>query len=156
MFNAKLYGDILDSYIKAGSQSCSADVLEAMAHSEIASIRLRVAENPKTPSDVLEILAADRCPDVRIAVGTNRSTPAFISFRLISDEDPDVRLGLADDIDTPIELLEKLAEDENPYVACRALETINIVQSQGKPRSIAHVLLKLAGQGFDEPELKYA
>lgn len=156
MFNAKLYGDVLDTYVKAGSQSCSAEVLEAMAHSEITSIRLRVAENPKTPIDILELLSTDRCADVRIAVGTNNKTPPYVSFGLVFDEDPNVRLGLADHVNTPIELLEKLAEDENPYVACRARQTINIIQSQGKPRCLGHVLLKLAGKGFDQPELKYA
>lgn len=156
MFNASFYENIIDNYIKAGSQSCSPEVLEAMAHSEAECIRLRVAENPKTPIDVLELLSTDKCPDVRVAVGTNPSTPGYISFHLATDEDPDVRLGLADDINTPIELLGKLTEDENPYVACRARQTINIIQSQGKPRSIGHVLLKLAHKGFDQPELKYA
>jgi len=156
MFNAKFYEKVLDNYIKAGSQNCSAGVLEAMAHSEIERIRLRVAENPRTPTDILELLSMDRSPDVRIAAGSNQSTPPHVSFRLASDEDPNVRLGLADDINTPIELLEKLTEDENPYVACRAMQTINIINSQGKPRSIGHVLLRLPRKGFDEPELKYA
>ncbi len=156
MFNSRFYGDALDHYVKAGSQSCSADILEAMAHSEVARIRLRVAENPKTPIEILEILSTDRCADVRIAVGTNPSTPGFVSFKLAFDEDPDVRLGLADDINTPIELLEKLAEDENPYVVCRAKETINITRSQSKPRSIGHLLLRLSGKGVEIPELKYA
>lgn len=156
MFNARFYDKILDSYIKAGSQSCSADMLEVMAHSDIERIRLRVAENPKTPIDILEILSTDRCPDVRIAVGTNHSTPAFISFKLAFDEDPNVRLGLADDINTPIELLEKLSEDENPYIACRARQTINIICSQGKPRSIGNIVLRFAGKNYDQPDLKYA
>jgi len=156
MFNARLYGDVFENYVKAGSQSCSILMLESMAHSEVSRIRLRVAENPKTPVDILEVLSTDRCPDVRIAVGINPSTPGYISFRLAFDEDPNVRLGLADDINTPIELLEQLTEDENPYVACRARQTINITLSHGKPRSIGHILLKLAGKGLDQPDLKYA
>lgn len=156
MFIAKFYENLLDNYIKVGSQNCSADVLEAMSHSEVECIRLRVAENPKTPIHILELLSMDRSPDVRIAAGSNQSTPPYVSFRLASDEDANVRLGLADDINTPIELLEKLTADENPYVACRAMQTINIINSQGKPRSIGHVLLRLPSKGFDEPELKYA
>jgi len=156
MMNAKLYGDILSNYVRAGSQSCSPQVLEAMAHSEIDRIRLRVAENPKTPIDVLELLATDRNIDVRIAVGTNPSAPAYLSYQIAFDEDPNVRLGLADDINTPIELLEKLAEDMNPYISYRARQTINIVQSQGNARSIGFTLLKWASKGMDHPGLKYA
>lgn len=156
MIRAKFYGDILSNYVKAGSQSCSPEVLEALAHSEIDWIRLRVAENPKTPIDVLQLLSTDRYPDVRVAVGTNPSTPPYVSFKLVFDEDANVRLGLADDVNTPIELLEKLTEDANPYVAYRARETINIVQSQGNCRSIGHLLLKWAGKGKDQPDLKYA
>jgi hypothetical protein len=156
MFNSIFYGDVLDHYVKAGSQSCSADMLEAMAHSDVARIRLRVAENPKTPIEILEILSTDRCADVRIAVGTNPSTPGFVSLKLAFDEDPNVRLGLAEEINTPVELLEKLAEDENPYVACRARDTINITRSQRKPRSIGHLLLRLSRKGVEMPEFKYA
>jgi hypothetical protein len=156
MMNAKFYGDLLNDYVKAGSQSLPAEVLEALAHSEIDCIRLRVAENPKTPIDILELLSTDKNADVRIAVGTNNSTPPYITFKLAQDEDPNVRLGLADDINTPIELLEKLSEDENPWVSSRAVETIRIIQSQGSPRSIGRVLCKWAARGFDHPELKYA
>lgn len=156
MFNAKSYGDVFESYVKAGSQSCSESVLEAMSHSESERIRLRVAENPNTPIDVLELLSTDKSPDVRIAVGTNCSTPPYISFKLAYDSDPDVRLGLADDVNTPIELLERLMKDENPYVACRAEQTRNVIHTQGNPRSISHVLLRFVGKGFDQPDLKYA
>ncbi len=156
MMNAKFYGDVLSNYIKAGSQSSSPLILEAMAHSEIDLIRLRVAENPKTPIETLELLATDRNPDVRVAVGTNRSTPAYVCFPLAFDEDPNVRLGLADDVNTPIELLEKLTEDVNPYVSYRARQTIDIVQSQKSARSIGRVLFNWTGKGMDQAGLKYA
>lgn len=156
MMNARLYGELFSEYIKAGSQSCSPATLEVMAHSEIDCIRLRVAENPRTPIDTLELLSTDKNPDVRIAVGTNNSTPPYVSFKLALDEDPNVRLGLADDINTPIELLEKLARDENPYVASRAIDTMKVISSRGKSRSIGPVLFRWAAKGFDEPELKYA
>lgn len=156
MFNPRFYGDVFDNYVKAGSQSCSAEMLKAMAHSEVNKIRLRVAENPKTPIDILESLLTDKCADVRVAVGTNPSTPGFLSYKLAFDEDPNVRLGLADDTNTPIELLEKLAEDENPYVACRARDTINIARSQGRSKSIGHLLLNLSGKYLNQQTLKYA
>lgn len=156
MLGAKQYGDALNNYIKAGSQSCPPEILEVLAHSEIDRIRLRVAENPRTPKDILELLASDKNVDVRIAAGTNPSTPAYVSYRLAFDEDPDVRLGLADDVNTPIELLEKLMEDSNPYVSHRAAQTRDIVLSQGKVRSFGQKLLHWVKNGLDEPELRYA
>lgn len=156
MMNTKPYGEILSNYVKAGSQSCSPQILEAMAHSEIDRIRLRVAENPNTPIEVLELLATDRNIDVRSAVGTNPSTPAYLSYQIAFDEDPNVRLGLADDINTPIEVLEKLTEDVNPYVSYRARQTINIAQSQGKARRIGFALFKWTSKGMDHPRQKYA
>lgn len=157
MLGARQYGDIISKYVQAGSQSCSPELLEAMAHSDIDRIRLRVAENPRTPIDVLEILAADKNADVRVAVGTNPSTPPYISYRLAFDEDPNVRLGLADDINTPIELLEKLSEDSNPYVSYRAIETRDIVLSQGKPRRFGRRFIRWLKEGIsDSHPLKYA
>ncbi len=156
MLGARQYGDLLSNYIKAGSQSCSPELLEVMAHSDIDKIRLRVAENPRTPKDILEVLATDKNADVRVAVGTNPSTPAYISYRIAFDENPDVRLGLADDINTPIELLDALTEDSNPYVSYRAVETKDIVLSQGKPRSFGRKFIRWFKKGMNEPEMKYA
>lgn len=157
MLGARSYADILSNYVTAGSQSCSSETLEALAHSEVERIRLRVAENPKTPSDLLEILAKDKSPDVRIAVGTNPSTPPLIAFRLAFDEDTNVRLGLADDMNTPVEVLDKLMEDSNPYVSCRASQTKEYILSQGKPNSFGcHRFFRWASKGFDHGELRYA
>lgn len=156
MLGARQYGDIFTHYVKAGSQSCPPQLLEEMAHSEIDRIRLRVAENPRTPLDILELLASDKNPDVRVAVAANPSTPAYISYRLAFDEDPNVRLGLADDVNSPVELLAKLMEDENPYVSCRAAQTKDIVLSQDKPRSFGKKLLRWIKKGMNEPELRFA
>jgi hypothetical protein len=157
MLGARQYGDVLSNYVKAGSQSCSPELLEAMAHSDIDRIRLRVAENPRTPIDVLEILAADKNADVRVAVGTNPSTPPYISCRLAFDEDLNVRLGLADEINTPIELLDKLTEDSNPYVSYRAIQTKEIVVSQGKPRRFGRRFIGWLKKGNSDPRpLRYA
>lgn len=156
MIGARQFGDILSNYVKAGSQSCSLELLEAMAHSEIDRIRLRVAENPRTPIDVLGLLARDKNADVRIAVGTNPSTPPYVSYRLAFDEDPNVRLGLADDINTPIELLDQLSEDANPYVSYRAAKTKEIALAQCKPKTFGcKRFSKRASKGLDQPGLQY-
>ncbi|MBY0356580.1 MAG: hypothetical protein K2W82_01155 [Candidatus Obscuribacterales bacterium] len=156
MLGARQYGDVLSNYVKAGSQSCSPELLEAMAHSDVDRIRLRVAENPRTPIDILEVLAADKNADVRVAVGTNPSTPPYISYKLAFDEDINVRLGLADDVHTPIELLETLTEDANPYVSYRAVQTKDIVLSQGKPRRFGRRFIRWLKEGMNKPELRYA
>jgi hypothetical protein len=148
--------NVWKKYVKAGSQSCSPELLEALAHSELDRVRLRVAENPCTPVDILEVLAADKHADVRVAVGTNPSTPSHISYRLAFDDDPNVRLGLADDINTPVEILDKLTEDCNPYVSCRAAQTKEIVLSQGKARSFGRHFVRWLKTGMGEPELRYA
>jgi len=156
MLGARQYRDLLTDYIKAGSRSCSPEVLAALAHSEIDRIRLRVAENPRTPEHILEVLATDKNADVRVAVGINPSTHPLISYQFAFDEDPNVRLGLAEDINTPIELLEKLTEDSNPYVSCRAAQTKDIVLSQGKSRTYRRQFIRWLKKGMTEPELRYA
>jgi hypothetical protein len=157
MLGAKSYTDILSNYIKAGSQSCSPQLLAELAHSEVDRIRLRVAENPRTPVDILELLACDKNADVRIAAGTNPSTPMHISYSLAFDEDPNVRLGLAEDINTPVELLDKLMEDDNPYVSCRAGQTKELILSHNQPRDFGcHRFFRWASKGADQPELRYA
>ena len=157
MLGARFYGEMLSNYVQAGSSSCSQQLLEQLAHSEVDRIRQRVAENPRTPIDVLELLSADRNVDVRIAVGTNPSTPDHLRYSLAFDEDPNVRLGLAEDVNTPLELIEKLMEDENPYVSCRALETKEIILSRDKARDFGcHRFFRWAAKGADEPELRYA
>lgn len=132
MMRTRLYGDALNNYIKAGSPTSSPKLLAAMAYSEVDQIRLRVAENPRTPITALELLAKDKNADVRIAVGTNPSTPRILSYVLACDADPNVRLGMADDVNTPVELLDKLSQDLNPYVSHRAAQTKRIVLSQSK------------------------
>lgn len=155
MLGAKFYGDILGDYVQAGSSSCSPELLEQLAHSEVARIRQRVAENPGTPIDVLELLSSDRNVDVRIAVGTNPSTPEHIRYSLAFDEDPNVRLGLAEDVNTPLELIEKLVNDENAYVSCRAHDTRELILSEKKPLDFGcHRFFRWAAKGTDQPELR--
>ncbi len=155
MLGARFYGEILRNYVQAGSSSCSQELLEKLAHSEVDRIRQRVAENPRTPIDVLELLSEDRNVDVRIAVGTNPSTPEHIRYSLAFDEDPNVRLGLAEDVNAPLELIEKLVNDENPYVSCRAHDTRELILSQNKPRDFGcHRFFRWAAKGADQPEFR--
>lgn len=157
MLRASSYADKWTNYIKAGGQNCYPHLLAELAHSEVDRVRIRVAENPRTPIEILEILATDKNPDVRVGVGTNPSTPAQISGRLAFDEDPNVRLGLADDLNTPIELLEQLREDGNPYVSCRAAQTLEYIASQEQPKRIGrNRFFGLVNIDADQPELKYA
>lgn len=156
MLGKKLYGDLLTDYVKAGTKSCSPEMLEILAHSEVDRIRLRVAENPATPLEVLELLSSDKNADVRIAVGTNSSTPPHVRYSLAFDEDPNVRLGLAEDMSTPVELLEKLLEDANPYVSHRAAQTQEYIRSRGEPKSGVRRFIRWATGGDTAHELKYA
>jgi len=157
MLRAKSYADILTNYVKAGRENCSSQLLAELARSEVDRIRVRVAENPKTPIEVLEVLATDRNADVRTAVGTNPSTPAHISYGLAFDEDPNVRLGLAEDLNTPLELLDKLIEDANPYVSCRAKQTKELIVLQGQPNDHeCHRFFRWATQNADRTDFRYA
>jgi hypothetical protein len=157
MLRANSYANKWTDYIKAGSNTCSPQLLSELAHSAVDLIRIRVAENPRTPLEILEILAADKNADVRIAVGTNPSTPEHIRFGLAFDADPNVRLGLADDMNTPMELLEKLTEDTNPYVSCRAAQTKEYIGEQAQANPFGcHRFFRRTSMGMDQPELKYA
>lgn len=112
--------DFIQQYVQAGKRSCPSSKLKELASSRFAKVRMRVAENERTPTDVLEQLSHDDCAEVRIAVGTNFRTKTEVAQKLASDEDINVRLGLAESPLTPIELLMQLSEDENPYVSSQA------------------------------------
>lgn len=157
MFQLKSYGDALNHYIKAGSENCSPTLLSELAHSEVDRIRLRVAENPRTPPEVLEILANDKNPDVRVAAGTNPSTPSVITYSLAFDEDLNVRFGLAENLGTSVELLDKLSHDANPYVSCRAAETKELIRSRSEPNAFTcQRFFRWMIKGTDQPELRHA
>ncbi len=115
----------IEDYIRAGSSKTSKEQLAKLAHSDYAKIRIRVAENPRTPTKVLEVLARDPEPDVRLAAGTNSSTPVDVVYGLALDSDPTVRHGLAEDPTMPLGVLKMLANDENAYVRCRAVKTLS-------------------------------
>ncbi|GEM_PF-3220457 len=121
--------DWLRMYVRAGSARSSAADLKELAQSHFDKVRLRVAENPRTPPEVLEKLSVDHNLDVRVAVATNPSTPDWLVKRLASDEDIVVRHGLAQDINTARELLEQLARDDNAWVSAEAKKTLHILSS---------------------------
>lgn len=157
MLRSRSYTDNWANYIKVGSHNCSKQLLADLAHSPVERIRIRVAENPRTPLEILEILAADKNADVRIAVGTNPSTPPYISYGLAFDQDANVRLGLAEDMNCPMELLEKLAEDTNPYVSCRAAQTKEYILARAQANTFGcQRFFRWPPVGMDQTGLKYA
>lgn len=123
----------ISDYVRAGSSSTSEQDLCVLGMSECARIRMRVAENPKTPKEMLHELARDECADVRIAVATNPFTPAVVLDRLSKDEDVFVRIGIAQEVTTPEYLLKALCFDENPYVAAEAEKTLTILGQRYGP-----------------------
>lgn len=157
MIDLKSCSDIFSDYIKAGSQSSSPEVLEELADSKFDRIRLRVAENVKSPINVLEKLSRDNNSDVRIAVGTNPAAPLAVCLPLALDGDPNVRLGLANDLSTPVELLDKLVEDANPYICCRAKQTKDLILSKQDKPSFGQEMARWANSIMeDSTELRYA
>jgi hypothetical protein len=122
--------DLYDSfqlYLQAGSESTLPHQLASLVHSSHTMVRLRVAENPKTPVSSIQILANDESAEVRLALATNSATPPELIHRLARDEDPTVRYGMAEDVNIAVEILEELANDENPYVCARATKTIKVI-----------------------------
>jgi len=121
-----------DDYIKAGSRFSSAETLSELAASSHQRIRLRVAENERSPAHVLEALAQDGDADIRAAVASNPSTPVDVVFSLSLDADPTVRHSMAEDPHTPIGVLRRLAKDENAYVSCRAQRTLALLNKENR------------------------
>jgi len=118
------------AYIAAGSTRVSTKELRKYSVSESSLVRRRVAENTKTPKKVLDKMSLDNDSQVRIAVGLNASTSVDTVSRLVYDDDPDVRYWLASASYLPLRFLRELIEDLNPYVAQRAEQTFNRIQSQ--------------------------
>jgi hypothetical protein len=112
------------NYITAGRADTTSEQLELFSHSPIDAIRLRIAENEKTPHHVLEVLAFDPCADVRIAVALNTKSQASLVARLSCDANPDVRFWMASTSYLPENILLQLAQDDNPHVAERAKKTL--------------------------------
>ncbi len=115
------------SYIRAGDESESHQLLNDMAKHRNPAVRCRIAENPRTSPEVLAILATDAVTEVRAALAWNAAVHVDVLERLCHDEDVNVRLALTENQHLPEFLLELLAKDENPYVqhhAKRALEVV--------------------------------
>jgi hypothetical protein len=121
-----------DDYIKAGSRFSAAETLAELANSPHHRIRLRVAENERSPARVLEALAQDRDADIRAAVASNPSTPVDTVFTLSLDADPTVRHSMAEDPHIPLGVLRRLAKDENAYVSCRARKTLALLTKDNR------------------------
>lgn len=121
---------LIEQYIMAGSTRTGSEKLRGLAEHFCDKIRMRVAENPSTPTDVLRNLAHDPSHDVRIAVASNDGCEYSVIERLARDSDVIVRHGLAQNIDIPRVILEELAEDENGWVRGEALKSLQIIDSR--------------------------
>jgi HEAT repeat protein len=110
--------------MQATSPKLSARQAVQLASICIDDVRLKVAENSRTPEGVLNILSDDSNAEVRSAVALNLSTPEPVLMNLVNDEDPDVRFMIASCAYMPRWVLIKLFDDENPYVAVRAGKTL--------------------------------
>ena len=121
--------ELIKQYIVAGSTRTRSEKLRVLAEHFCDKIRMRVAENPSTPTNVLRNLAHDPSNDVRIAVATNKSCEDAVIKRLARDNDVIVRHGLAQNVDLPRAILEELADDENGWVRGEALKTLEIIDS---------------------------
>lgn len=121
--------ELLEQYILAGCVTTNAEKLRVLAEHFCDKIRMRVAENPSTPTDVLRNLAHDPNHDVRVAVVSNASCEDQVIERLARDNDIVVRHGLAQNIDTPKAILEELADDENGWVRGEALKSLQILDT---------------------------
>lgn len=110
--------------LQATSPKLSEQQAAQLASICIDDVRLKVAENSRTPKDVLHTLSDDCNAEVRSAVALNVSTPEPVLMNLVNDEDPDVRFMIASCAYMPKWVLIKLLDDENPYVVARARKTL--------------------------------
>jgi hypothetical protein len=114
------------SYIIAGNNRTSPNILDKFSRDIRARIRIRVAENPATPLAILKKLAEDAHPGVRVGVSENKNTPGWLLNQLASDEDLDVLFDMAENPHLPESVLSKLSEHGNPYVSCKARSTLRM------------------------------
>ena len=96
--------------------SPSSDVLVLLSSSTSYKARMKVANNPVTPSEILVKLSTDEDEYVRRFVANNLSIPPEIFVKLSTDKDKDVRYSVASNPNTPPEILVKLSADKNNHV----------------------------------------
>ena len=61
------------------------------------AVRLRVAQNKRTPPQILGLLAKDQSPSVKMAVASHPSTPAAVVEALADDDSQHVRKAYTED-----------------------------------------------------------
>ena len=144
MTTSHCYADQFKLYLRAGTKKARPDELRACSKNELVKIRLRAAENSRTPVDCLEELAHDSDADVRIAVALNPSTPLAVKAVLATDDDPTVRHGIAEEPSVAVELLQLLADDCNPYVSCRAHKTLELLDAAKRKNEKCRQKFKMA------------
>jgi len=121
--------ELIEQYVLAGSENARIEQLRLLSEHYCDKIRLRVAENPKTPPDILWSLSQDANHDVRIAVAGNPACEQSVLDRLAKDADVIVRHGIAQNILTPLSVLQLLADDDNGWVRGEAVRSLDIIAS---------------------------
>lgn len=117
--------------LAASNPSASTEMLEALASSESAYVRSKVAENENTSEEILDSLMHD-CATVRVALA---ASPRAIerAWLLATDDDASVRLTLAANRDLPEHVLQVLAKDADRRVARCARRTLTELRNGDSP-----------------------
>jgi hypothetical protein len=112
------------NHSSASNPQSSTVQLRTLAQSDESEIRMRVAENSRTPAHLLAEFIWDSVPEVRGSIAHNPHATRPILEWLASDDSVDVRYALAENPNVPLEILARLACDENVFVAARANRTV--------------------------------
>lgn len=117
--------------LAASNPSASAQMLEALATSESAYVRSKVAENVNTPDVILDSLMHD-CTSVKVALA---ASPRAIErvWLLLKDESSAVRMTLAANRDLPEHVLQVLVKDADRRVARCARRTLTEICNGDSP-----------------------
>lgn len=119
---------------RAGSMACRrvaqnlntpADVLDHLANSFYADVKIAVAVHPSTPLQTLERLAEIHDVEVRATVARNPRLPASVLERLADDAEMVVRSWVAVHASTPQETLQRLLGDRNSEVRAYAASNLS-------------------------------
>ncbi|MDR3615055.1 MAG: hypothetical protein P4L53_15955 [Candidatus Obscuribacterales bacterium] len=117
--------------LAASNPLASAPMLEALASSESAYVRSKVAENENTPDVILDALMHD-CTSVKVALaGSSRAIERV--WLLLKDDSSAVRMTLAANRDLPEHVHQVLTKDADRRVARCARRTLNEMRSGDSP-----------------------
>lgn len=142
--------EVFPHYLEAGKKNTSPIRLSELARHGHYKVRIRVAENPKSPAFVLEKLTQDASPEVRACIVSNPNVTKDILLALSHDSDASVRLAVAEEVSTPFEILNRLAHDSNPYICTAAIKTVKRLQANGQFDGDRAVLRRIFNLGLEQ------